>query len=186
MIVAYVYGVYRFARKQIGYRNDYCLGCKKEVIAQRWRSFNCGHFFWIPIIPFGFFKWWQCPFCQIDPHARTQSSQGFKIFAAVMFVLFTILALIGAIASMKEKPTLEHPDTGVGFFWGATVICGLISAALIWWTTIRQEPEDLEGLLRQVKPARLDVCPYCSQKLTSEAFCEACQLQRYDVNDLRR
>jgi fatty acid desaturase len=177
-----VYGFYRFTQKQIGYRNDFCLTCNAERLTQQWRSFNCGHLFWIPLLPFGVFKRWLCPTCKNNPHARTESSRGFKLFAAGFFLLFALAMLLSAVvATLGTAPDFAKRSDAPGMWVGA-LVAGIPAAALTFWATRPQnDPVDLAQKLREVKPARTDTCPYCNSKLTSEQFCESCKLQRHEV-----
>ena len=62
-----VFGTYRVAPKLVAYRNDWCNHCDKPVLAQQWRSFYLGHWFWIPVVPLGFYKTWRCKVCTKNP-----------------------------------------------------------------------------------------------------------------------
>ena len=183
-----IYGFYRFGQKRVGYRNDFCLTCKSESLAEQWRSFNCGHLFFVPLIPFGFVNRWLCPVCKNDPHIRF-GSRSFRILLTSVFGFVTLIPLIGLGFYYFSPPRLEDVENaskeGPGIIWAVAGVFGSIFACLLAWT-LRYSDESLYEQLRLVKPARLDVCPYCDQRLNDEGFCGACQLKRYDVNDLRR
>jgi fatty acid desaturase len=181
----YIYGFYRFAQKQIGYRNDFCLTCKTECLAQQWRSFNCGHLFFIPILPFGVFKRWLCPICKLNPHTPP-SSKGYKVLVTTLVGIIVALILLTLVLNYTSPPKPDDPPREMGAIWIMAAIFGTVFGFLVRWTMHHVPSPDLPEKLRQLKPASRDVCAYCNAKLSSEAFCEACQLQRYDVNDLRR
>ena len=183
-----IYGFYRFGQKRVGYRNDFCLTCKSESLAEQWRSFNCGHLFFVPLIPFGFVNRWLCPTCKLNPH-YPPSSKGYKVLVTTLVGIITALILFVTIYSLVVPRSPDSPrrtpadDVPI---WIMAIIFSGIFAFCVRWTRKHTVPLDLTEQLRQVKPARLDVCPYCDQRLNDEGFCGACQLKRYDVNDLRR
>ena len=51
-----IHGVYRWGRKLVAYRNDYCLSCAAPRLAFQHRTFDVLHAFWIPLIPIGLWK----------------------------------------------------------------------------------------------------------------------------------
>jgi hypothetical protein len=65
-----VRGAYYYRRKPVAFRNDYCLSCNAPRRSIAIRSFDVGHFFWIPILPVGFWRHWVCSVCGRKPHSR--------------------------------------------------------------------------------------------------------------------
>jgi hypothetical protein len=56
----FLHGVYRFSKKRVGFRNDFCSRCKQQRIAEQYRTFNMWHFFFVPLVPLGYASSWQC------------------------------------------------------------------------------------------------------------------------------
>src|SRR5262245_51152385 len=57
------YGRYQFGRRRIAYRRGICHSCRREGVAEQWRSFDWLHIFWIPLVPFGVRRTWICTRC---------------------------------------------------------------------------------------------------------------------------
>jgi hypothetical protein len=65
-----VRGAYYYRRKPVAFRNDYCLSCNAPRRSIAIRSFDVGHFYWIPVLPVGFWRHWVCSVCGRKPHSR--------------------------------------------------------------------------------------------------------------------
>jgi hypothetical protein len=176
-----VWGVHRFSRKVAGYRNDFCLNCRQNQVAEWWRSFNVGHLYWIPLIPLGTRYEWSCSVCGIDPHARVESSKGFKIFVAGFFVLLTLASLTAAVvASGNLAPDFFKPSEA-GSVWIAAVVGAVLSAATIFWATRTGGPTDLSEQLQRVPRLSSEQCHYCKGKLDAEGHCAGCDVTHFPL-----
>ncbi|MGC4043079.1 MAG: hypothetical protein QM758_04680 [Armatimonas sp.] len=176
-----IWGFHRFARKLIGYRNDYCLNCNREQVSEWQKSFHMGHLYWIPLIPLGIRREWFCTVCGANPHARVATSKGFKRFVAGIFLLITIFfTTFAVIATANLNPDFAKPADAMGM-WIAAAVAGLISTGAIWWATFTGGAPDLGALLQQVGPLSKTECRYCGGGLDGEGSCANCQITHYPL-----
>src|SRR5437588_6702159 len=61
-------GVHSYKPHIVAYRNDFCVSCAAPRRAFQVRSFKAYQFYYIPIVPLGFWREWQCSACGRDPH----------------------------------------------------------------------------------------------------------------------
>ena len=167
-----VHGFYRWWRKLVAYRNDYCLTCAAERVAFQHRTFDVLHVFWLPVVPLGLWKRWHCAVCGQDPHASSRTRKSLKWVGVVCLALFS-LAPWGV--STREKRDDEV------FVW---VVRLLGPVATVWaaWATLKSPPDvALKDRLRGVPPSMDATCPLCKVTLfPSEPawHCPQCGLQR--------
>lgn len=166
-----VWGWYRFARKRVGYRNDYCLSCDQASVAELIRSFNVGHFFFIPCLPLGVCRRWVCSSCGEDPHARAASPRSFRVFVALAFAAFTAVAWLVLFERAED----------MSFVFGFRLVMTLGFLAAIAWTLLGKPPANLAEKLAGVPPAPADACLYCMGTLDPQGTCTACFVRRYEV-----
>lgn len=177
-----IYGFYRFAQKRIGYRNDFCLTCKTECLAEQQRSFNCGHLFFVPLLPLGFFTRWVCPTCKMNPHYRFGSRSLGEIFSGV-FGFLTFVLLLAFIVNSFHIPTTNEADSfkaGLKTMGITALVFGGIFGLILTSTLSYRDPL-LSEKLPLLEPVSLTQCPFCKGNLNSSAFCDSCQVQRHDV-----
>ena len=167
-----VHGFYRWWRKLVAYRNDYCLNCAAERVAFQHRTFDVLHVFWLPIVPLGLWKRWHCAVCGQDPHGSTRTRKSLKWVGVVCLALFS-LAPWGV--STREKRDDEV------FVWAVRL---LGPVATVWpaWATLKSPPDVvLKDRLRGVAPSMDATCPLCKVTLfpSEPAWrCPQCGLQR--------
>jgi hypothetical protein len=168
-----VYGCYRFRPRRVGYRNDYCLVCGREVRSEQIRSFNAIHLFWIPLIPLGFWTRWLCPQCHRPPHqVRGGVRAPFKW--AIWVVLLSFAVFLWIIPS-----TLDSSSTIWMYRLGLSVATALLLAHLIRAPKTPSLKEKLTG----VRPASDVVCPFCGTQMLigDRCSCPNCGVVRYSV-----
>src|SRR5258708_39448951 len=56
-------GVHSYNSRIVAYRNDFCLSCEAPRRAHQVRSFKAYRVFYIPVLPLGFWREWQCSEC---------------------------------------------------------------------------------------------------------------------------
>lgn len=168
MVFFILFGTYRFGLKKIGVRKDFCNACKRECVAERWSSFNCGHIFGIPLLPLGPRKRWCCSLCGRDPRARYKTRKGFKI--AGLFVLALILASV-----WFTRVTPEVQNT----VWGGRIVLSILFLCLLYSVIKRPSLVSEEERRKAVVPLCADSCFYCGGSLASQPHlhCPSCQVQ---------
>jgi len=167
-----VHGRYFWRRKVIAYRNDFCLSCATERVAWQHRTFDVFHLFWVPLLPLGFWKRWQCGKCGNNPHASPRTRKGFK------WIGVAVLGLM-SLSGWGVSPN-EQPDDAL-FIW-AMRIGGPIATVWAAWATLNSAPDmDLTERLRRVQPISDTNCPLCRVSLYhngSEWQCPECGIRR--------
>src|ERR1700681_3993271 len=93
-------GVQSYNPRIVGYRNDFCLSCDAPRQAHQVRSFKAYRVFYVPIVPLGFWRDWQCSECGRDPHVYQSATRNLR-WVAVLLVGF--FAIAGIIASFEER-----------------------------------------------------------------------------------
>ncbi len=172
-----VYGTHRFGLRKAGVRKDYCNSCKGECISEMYRSFDCGHIFYIPLLPLGTKKRWLCTHCGQDPRARYETSKAMRFLALLLFPIPILVFLLNAIEDWN-KPA-NDAWVGLAIAGGFGVLwSGLLYQAL----KPKTEPTE-EELRKEIVPLGLDSCVYCYGPLCPEpgahAYCTTCKVVTY-------
>lgn len=164
-----IHGMYHFRAKRLAFRNDYCLSCDGPRRVVQTRTFDVWHFFWIPLLPLGFWKRWFCTVCGRQPHAPTKTRRSFKWAGLVVLVVLSIMSWGAPVT----------PDFRVGswiFRLGAPI------GAIILLFHLIQTPKEpsLKERLGTIQPANDTVCPFCGTQLIlgPQCSCPACAVVR--------
>ena len=171
-----VYGVYHLWPKRVGFRNDYCLGCDKRRRSFALRTFDLGHVFWIPLVPFGYWKHWKCSECGRNPHAHVKTRRAFKWVALGCLILLSGVLWLTPIGS---NPGLSN----TGLIW-LVRIAPAAGATVLLVHLLRSSAEpSLKERLAEIQPAVDVICPFCSTPLIASTgdpwTCPACSCVRY-------
>lgn len=165
-----VYGVYHFWPKRVGFRNDYCLGCDKPRRSFAVRSFDVGHFFWIPFLPLGFWKHWKCGECARDPHVNVKTRRLFKWLGFACLIFFS---------SIFWFP----PEANNDAVWVFRVVPLAGATALLIHLLKTPKDPSLKERLAAIPPATDVTCPFCATPLVASSdgpwTCPACHSVRY-------
>ena len=159
------YGMYHFMSRMVGFRPDFCLSCRNDVVAIESRSFDVGHFYYIPLVPLGFRRHWHCRTCGHNPRGE-RSGIVLQIIGAVLFLGAAV------VVWMMPAPTADN----VTFAWAVRL--GLPALALALIVNVRhrmKEDGSLQQRLRRVPPVG-DVCPVCGGRVSAgpERRCIKC------------
>ena len=168
-----LHGTYHLGRKRLAYRNDFCLTCERENVAEQWRTFDLFHLFFVPVLPLGFWKRWHCAACGNNPHERVRTSK-------TLIIVFA--AVVGLMAALFWMPPLIPPPADAQTFWTMRLIFSLGFPALVFWATRMKPVIGLKERLRQVKPLPTDSCWRCGGSLDRDGFCASCRLQRRQLD----
>jgi hypothetical protein len=166
-----IHGAYHFWPKRVAFRNDYCVSCKAPRRAVAVRTFDVGHIFWIPILPVGFWRHWQCSTCGRKPHAGPKSFRLLKWIA--------LSSLIVASVAFWAFPVESNP--GSNFISWLFRVGAPIGATLLLINLL--SPRSLREKLATVAAAADAVCPFCATPLVvgtgTRWSCPGCGVVRY-------
>ena len=164
-----VHGLYRFKPKLVGFRNDYCLTCNTVKRAVAVRTFMVIHLFWIPLIPLGFWKEWECSECENHPHAYPGTRRSFKWAGVVALVIMS-----GVLWMMPPDPEFSAP-----WLWAFRI--GTSVGALLVLRNLLTTPPDVRLKSELVFPATEMECPFCGMPLVvaERYYCPGCGAVRY-------
>jgi len=174
-----IHGRHRFRPNRIAYRNDYCLSCESETIAEQWRSFDFIHVFWIPLIPLGHRLRWTCVVCGNDPRERVKTSKFILFVAAGLLAFFAVVFLL--------LPT-ESNDEAVGRY----IVVGIMALAFLWLVRMivrYSPPPDPRSELSRIQPWTDTNCLYCNGRLWHDGVawrCQKCRVCRFESIDQLR
>jgi len=168
----YLHGIYKFGRKRIAYRNDFCLMCDAERVSEHHQTFNVWHLFFVPLVPLGSHKKWHCTACGNDPHQRVESSRGLLYLFVAVLALLSVLFWFAPTAPASPTETALDP----GMVWSFRLIPLLIGGAIVAWLQHAKQPTVLAERLATVAPLSMDACLYCRNRL-SDGNCIGCALR---------
>jgi hypothetical protein len=162
-------GVYRFARRELAFRNDFCLSCEAPTVALCVQTFDCFHVFWIPLLPLGFRCRWMCMHCGSDAHARVRTSRRVKALAVFLLCAVALAAWLAPSAPGEQVA-----------IWVMRILLPLAALALTV-NTVRSKPVPKSAdRLKVTPPSDATVCPRCGVELRAEPewHCPACGIRR--------
>jgi hypothetical protein len=170
MIVA---GHYSYGRKLVAYRNDYCLHCEAPRRAYRVRSFEVLHIFFVPLLPLGFWRAWQCSVCGRDPHTNP------RVRKVWLWAVILILAAASVGVWMTPMSELEHGDDVMGV-WVGRFLLPLIALFMLYHMPMQKPRLQLKEKLSEVQPAQESICPLCESALIpgDRWRCSKCGVER--------
>lgn len=165
-------GSYHFWPKRVAFRNDYCLRCQAPRRSIAIRTFDVGHLFWIPILPVGFWKRWQCEVCGQSPHVYPNVRRFFKWVGLVFSIALSLL--------MWALPV----DTNFEMLaWGLRVAAPAGGILLLFDLLRTPKDPSLRRNLATIAPATDSVCPFCQTPLFARSgarwTCPQCGAVRY-------
>jgi hypothetical protein len=166
-------GVGSYRTRTVAYRNDYCVSCNAPCRALLVRSFKAYQLYYIPIVPLGFWREWQCSECGRDPHVYSRASRR----AWWMVVLLTgFFAIAGVIASFDQQ------DSAVTV-WLMRLALPAVFFTLLWLALRNKPDRALRDKLRSVNPDRSNNCALCGGAfiLDHEWRCSQCGAERMEL-----
>jgi hypothetical protein len=165
-----VHGVYHFRPRRVGFRNDYCLWCRRERRSILVRTFDAWHILWIPILPLGLLKRWYCTVCGREPHVLPGPRRSLQRAGLLALLMISILVW---------KVPAEPDD--VLALWAFRV--GAPVGAVLVLRHLLRTPKDpsLNQLLADIVPANDITCLFCATPLIagSRWSCPNCCAVRY-------
>ena len=167
-----IHGRYHWGRRQLAFRNDYCLACGAPRLAYLHRTFDVLHLFWIPVLPLGFWKRWHCAHCGRNPHARVTTAPAVKWIGVAALAFFSLVVWAPAVDRDIEEPALR---------WALRLAFATATIAAAVATSRARPPEHLAEKLRGIQANRDGACPRCGTTLTVASpwyRCGKCGLER--------
>ena len=169
------YGTYRFRRKRVGARKDFCNACERECIAEQWLSFDCGHLFFVPVLPLGTRTRWRCSHCGKDPTARYKTKTWLVSLASFSSPFPALILFVG-----PDSPGTRPSDASAPY--GMAIIFGGAWLILLYSTLKRDDstPEDQRRAM--LSPLSINSCLYCHTPLVFNPapHCPTCGV-RFDA-----
>ena len=165
-------GSYRFWPKRVAFRNDYCLRCQAPRRSIAIRTFDVGHLFWIPILPVGFWKRWQCEMCGQAPHIYPKVRRFFKWVGLFFSIALSLLMWAAPI------------DTNFEVLDWILRVAAPAGGILLLFDLLRGPKEpSLRRNLAAIAPCTDTVCPFCTTPLLAGSgaswSCPQCGAVRY-------
>ena len=169
-------GVHSYKSRIVAYRNDFCVSCDAPRRTYQVRSFKAYQFYYIPVIPLGFWREWQCSECGRDPHAYP----GFpRRVWWVAVLLAGIFAITGVIASFEKRDSIAIAWL-MRFAFPAVFFTAL-------WFALRNKPDwALREKLKDVSPDQDTACALCSGALIMDHgwHCSECGARKTAVSQV--
>jgi len=164
-------GTYKFNKKRLAYRNDFCTFCDTPKLAIKVSSFWVVHVFFVPLIPLGKETKWLCINCHNDPHGKS------KLAASPVLPAFSGLLCLGASILYWRTPLDGSNNDSV---WAFRIILSIIGFLLLLWAFRSKRDPSLESNLSMVPPAPLTICSICGGPLSPSTplRCPVCAIDR--------
>ena|ERR1041385_264574 len=162
-------GVYRFNPKIVGFRSDFCLSCDVPRLAYRIRTLAVLHFFFIPLLPLGYWKRWQCVRCGQHPHAQPNLRKVWQ-WAIVAILTFVV---VGAWLI---------PTEGELSVWFSRLAIPPLLIFLLRYAWKSKSDVRLKDKLQNVLPDQAG-CPICGHSLVLKDGwrCPGCGIKRLSL-----
>jgi hypothetical protein len=170
-----LFGTHRFSPKKIGVRKDFCGACERECIAEQWQSFDCGHIFFIPVLPLGTRARWRCSLCGKDPRARYATNRPLRIIGLFVLPLFFLPMLFVHSDHVTETPGEAYAPYIVA------ALFGLAWVYLLYATFFKRPGPSVDQRRGAVTPLSTEVCFYCHGELRNDPYChcQTCGIRVY-------
>jgi len=166
-------GVRSYRRQLVAYRNDFCISCNAPRLAHQVRSFKIYHLYYIPIVPLGFWREWECSECGRDPHAYPGTPRNLRWMMVLFAAFFAITGVIASFDGQDSAMTKWLMRLGLPalFF-------------IVLWFAFRNKPDRaLREKLRALNADHNDTCALCSGTLVLDQGwrCSQCSVAREEV-----
>jgi hypothetical protein len=166
-----IHGIYKILKRKIAYKNVRCNHCNEIEHSEQFRAWYFLHLYFIPLLPLGSYKYWECGKCKNDPHARTQESKWMLWVGIVVFSVM-LFATIFAGNIPKEDKSVMH-------------IGQIVLALLVIYCGYKLKIRGNNKNTAILNPIYTDEnCHYCKDKMVkinNGMMCEKCNLMRLDT-----
>ncbi len=162
-------GIRSYKSRIVAYRNDFCLSCEGPSRAHQIRSLKAYHVFFIPVLPLGFWREWQCSECGRDPHAYP---------GGLRRVAWIAVVFLGACAIVGIRESFENQDFTTVWLMRLALLTAFVIAL---WLTLRNKPDPaLAEKLGKISPDQDTACALCQGTLVLADVwrCSQCNVER--------
>jgi hypothetical protein len=162
-------GIHSYNSRTVAYRSDFCLSCEAPSRADQIRSLKAYRILYVPVLPLGFWREWQCSECGRDPHRYAGSSRQ---------IVWVAVAFLGACAIVGIRESFETQDFATAWLM-RLVLPTVFFIAL--WLALRNKPDwALAEKLAKITPDEDTTCALCHGTLVlSDAWrCSQCCVER--------
>ena len=166
-------GVHSHKPRIVAYRNDFCVSCNALRRALQVRSFKAYQLYYIPIVPLGFWRQWQCSECGRAPHVY---SRALRKARWVILGFAGMFAITGVIASFEQ-----HDSAWIT--WLMRLGLPAFFFAVLWFVLRNKPDRALQEKLKQVSTDRDEVCALCGGVLILDHGwrCAQCRAERAEI-----
>lgn len=166
-------GVHSYNPRIIAYRNDFCVSCDEPRRAHLIRSFKAYQFYYIPVVPLGFWREWICSECGKDPHVYSRRVRNYRW---VLVMISGFFALAGVVASFDQ-------ESAVSTRWIMRLLFPALFIASLWFALRRKPDPYVREKLKQISPDLDNACALCDAALIQNHGwrCSACHAERTAV-----
>ncbi len=163
-------GVHSYKSRIIAYRNDYCVSCDAPQRTHLVRSFKAYQLYYIPVIPLGFWREWQCSECGRDPHVYSITMRRTRWSIVLVSGFF---AIAGVVTSFDEQRSIATA-------WLMRLVFPALFFAALWFALNTKPDRALREKLKEVNPDRDTICALCSGVLIQDHGwrCSECSVEK--------
>jgi len=151
-------GVHSYKPRIVAYRNDSCVSCDGPRRAHQVRSFKAFQVYYIPVVPLGFWREWQCSECGKDPHVY---SRRLRHTRWVIVLLTGFFAIAGVVASFDEQGS-------IAITWLMRLGFPAVFFTALWFAFRKKPDRALREKLREVSQDLDNTCALCSGALIQD------------------
>ena len=166
-----IHGIYKIFRRKIAYKNVLCNHCNEIKHSEQLRALYFMHLYFIPLLPLGSYKYWECGKCKNDPHARTKESKWMLWFGVVVFSIMLFATFFAGNIPKEDANVMLIGQIALG---SLVIYCGY---------KLNRNGKIKNAAI--INPIYIDEnCHYCKDKLVkvnSGMMCEKCNLLRLDT-----
>ncbi|HLJ26060.1 MAG TPA: hypothetical protein VKY85_05065 [Candidatus Angelobacter sp.] len=167
-----LYGIRGVMRKVVAYRNDFCLWCEVPQRAHQIRSLKAFHIFFIPVLPLGFWRDWECSVCNRNPHGTRgrRERMGLAFF-------------VGMFAAVAWISPGSETGNSIAVTWVLRIAFMIAFGVALWYALKNPSNIRLKEELNKIEPAQENYCTFCNSPviLNDGWRCSNCGVQRTAV-----
>jgi hypothetical protein len=167
-------GVHSYKSRIVAYRNDFCISCDAPRRAHRVRSFKAYQLYYIPVVPLGYWREWQCSECGRDPHVYPGTPRNVR-WALVLLSGF--FAIAGVIASFDEQRSTAT-------MWLMRLVFPALFFTAVWFALTKRPDRALREKLKAVSSDQDNTCALCGGALIQDHgwHCSQCGAEKTAVS----
>jgi len=167
-----LWGTQTFKVKRTAFRREYCVNCNRLAYSYLTRTLTVFTVFFVPLIPLGFRRKWQCAFCGKKPEKVERTGLPFKIIGLVFLVMVFWASF--TVDDAGSDPAVENAMR--------VILVGLMVVAAV--SIVRHKSPSCEERMRinsnlgHLSPEV--ICPFCETHfhlIEGRKWCRKCELE---------